>query len=216
MTKKPNITVYGAYWCPDCRVSKQFLGEHQIPYNWVNIEEDKEAEQLITELNNGKRVIPTITFGDGSFQVFPSNAELADRRNPHPEGWPMHEYAWKTIFLHSLVGRDQGLQSNIFGLTLQDALFQVAFPGLTPPQVVQADVASDAHQPGHEAFGIAATVQLAVDAHEDVLGQVTGLFGTPGIGVRDAANPCLIRAHEDLPGEFVTLLAALQQFRLIH
>ena len=52
---KQEITVYGAYWCPDCRVSKQFLGEHQIPYNWVNIEEDKEAEQFITELNDGKR-----------------------------------------------------------------------------------------------------------------------------------------------------------------
>ena len=76
---KPDITVYGAYWCPDCRVSKQFLGEHQIPYNWVNIEEDKKAEQFITELNDGKRVIPTITFGDGSFQVFPSNAELAEK-----------------------------------------------------------------------------------------------------------------------------------------
>lgn len=74
---KPGITVYGAYWCPDCRVSKQFLGEHQIPYNWVNIEEDKQAEQFITKLNNGKRVIPTITFEDGSFLVFPSNAELA-------------------------------------------------------------------------------------------------------------------------------------------
>ena len=67
-----------------------------------------------------------------------SNAELADRRNPHPEGWPMHEYAWKTIFLHSLVGREQGLESNIFGLTEQEALFQVAFPGLTPPQIAEA------------------------------------------------------------------------------
>jgi len=67
-----------------------------------------------------------------------SNAELADRRNPHPEGWPMHEYTWKTIFLHSLVGRAQGLESNIFGLTEQEALFQVAFPGLTPPQIGEA------------------------------------------------------------------------------
>ena len=74
---KPEITVYGAYWCPDCRQSKQFLGEHQIPYNWVNIEEDKEAEQFVIETNNGKRIIPTITFADGSFLVEPSNAELA-------------------------------------------------------------------------------------------------------------------------------------------
>ena len=67
-----------------------------------------------------------------------SNAELADLRNPHPDGWPMHEYTWKTVFLHSLVGREQGLESNLFGLTKQDALFQVAFPGLTPPQIAEA------------------------------------------------------------------------------
>ncbi len=67
-----------------------------------------------------------------------SNAELADRKNPHPEGWPLYEYTWKTVFLHSLVGRDQGLSSSIFGLTEQDALFEVSFPGLTPPQVAEA------------------------------------------------------------------------------
>ncbi|NCP88558.1 glutaredoxin family protein [bacterium] len=44
MTNEPSITVYGAYWCPDCRRSKQFLGEHQIPYNWVDIEQDKAGE----------------------------------------------------------------------------------------------------------------------------------------------------------------------------
>lgn len=74
---KPEITVYGAYWCPDCRQSKQFLGEHQIPYNWIDIEEDKEAERFVIETNDGKRIIPTITFADGSFLVEPSNAELA-------------------------------------------------------------------------------------------------------------------------------------------
>lgn len=74
---KPEITVYGAYWCPDCRQSKQFLGEHQIPYNWVDIEEDKEGEEFVIKKNNGKRIIPTITFPDGAFLVEPSNAELA-------------------------------------------------------------------------------------------------------------------------------------------
>ena len=28
-------TVYGAPWCPDCRRSKQFLGELRVPYKWV-------------------------------------------------------------------------------------------------------------------------------------------------------------------------------------
>ena len=75
--EKPEITVYGAHWCPDCRQSKQFLGEHQIPYHWVDIEEDKEAERFVIETNKGKRIIPTIIFADGSFLVEPSNAELA-------------------------------------------------------------------------------------------------------------------------------------------
>ncbi|MCP4429136.1 MAG: FAD-dependent oxidoreductase [Chloroflexi bacterium] len=74
-----NITLYGAHWCPDCRRSKQFLGEHQIPYNWVDIEQDAEAEQFVIQTNNGKRIIPTIVFEDGSFLTEPSNAELADK-----------------------------------------------------------------------------------------------------------------------------------------
>lgn len=75
----PEITVYGAFWCPDCRRSKQFLGEHQIPYNWVNIEEDPEAEQRVIEMNDGKRIIPTIVFADNSFLTEPSNAALAQK-----------------------------------------------------------------------------------------------------------------------------------------
>lgn len=73
------IKVYGAYWCPDCRRSKQFLGEHQIPYEWINIEEDATAEQYVIEVNDGKRIIPTILFADGSKLVEPSNAELAKK-----------------------------------------------------------------------------------------------------------------------------------------
>lgn len=72
-----DITIYGAYWCPDCRRSKQFLGEHQIPYKWVDIEQDKEGEAYVLQKNDGKRIIPTIEFEDGSILVEPSNAELA-------------------------------------------------------------------------------------------------------------------------------------------
>ena len=73
----PALTLYGAHWCPDCRRSKQFLGEQQIPYTWVDIEQDPAAEQLVIAKNNGKRIIPTLVFADGSFLVEPSNADLA-------------------------------------------------------------------------------------------------------------------------------------------
>lgn len=77
INSSPSITLYGAHWCPDCRRSKQFLGEHQIPYVWVDIEQDAAAEQFVIATNAGKRIIPTIVFEDGSFLVEPSNAELA-------------------------------------------------------------------------------------------------------------------------------------------
>lgn len=79
MERTADITVYGAHWCPDCRRSKQFLGEHQIPYNWVDIEQDKAGERYVIEKNNGKRTIPTIAFSDGSVLVNPSDAELAEK-----------------------------------------------------------------------------------------------------------------------------------------
>ncbi|WP_027363592.1 ATP-binding protein [Desulfotruncus alcoholivorax] len=71
----------------------------------------------------------------GSLEGGQSNAEIADKQNPHPEGYPLYEYTWKTVFLHSLVGREDGLESKIFGLTESEAMFSVSFPGLTPPQV---------------------------------------------------------------------------------
>ena len=77
---EPKLTVYGALWCPDCRRSKQFLAEHRIPYQWVDIEQDANAQQTVQQLNNGRQIIPTIVFDDGGpILVEPTDAELAAR-----------------------------------------------------------------------------------------------------------------------------------------
>lgn len=76
---EPKVTVYGAYWCPDCRRSKKFLGEQFIPYRWIDIEQDLAGEAYVLEKNNGKRIIPMIVFEDESFLVEPTNAELAKK-----------------------------------------------------------------------------------------------------------------------------------------
>ena len=76
---EPKVTVYGAYWCPDCRRAKKFLGEQFVPYKWVDIEQDKDGEIYVLEKNQGKRIIPTIVFEDDSFLVEPTNAELAKK-----------------------------------------------------------------------------------------------------------------------------------------
>lgn len=67
-----------------------------------------------------------------------ANAELADLKNRHPDGHPFHELTWRTVFLHSLAGRAEGLGSNLFGIGEPDCCLAVTFPGLTPPQVQTA------------------------------------------------------------------------------
>ena len=73
------ITVYGASWCPDCRRAKQFLASHRVAYDWIDLEEHPEKTAEVEARNDGKRIIPTIVFPDGSFLAEPSNDELADR-----------------------------------------------------------------------------------------------------------------------------------------
>ena len=85
-TSDAPLTVYGALWCPDCRRSKQFLAEHRIPYRWVDIEQEPEAQETVRQLNDGRQIIPTIVFGDGGpILVEPSNAELAARLGINPQ-----------------------------------------------------------------------------------------------------------------------------------
>jgi len=72
-----DIRVYGADWCGDCRRAKKFMEEHDIRFEWIDVQEDPEARKVVESLNDGKRIIPTIIFQDGSILVEPSNSQLA-------------------------------------------------------------------------------------------------------------------------------------------
>ena len=72
-----NIKLYGTNWCSDCKRSKKFLGELRVRYDFINIEEDKEGQAFVRELQKGGLRIPTLIFDDGSVLIEPSNAELA-------------------------------------------------------------------------------------------------------------------------------------------
>ncbi len=73
------IVVYGASWCPDCRRAKQFLGEHRIDFEWIDITDNVDAIHFVERVNHGNRRIPTIVFPDGEILAEPSNAELAEK-----------------------------------------------------------------------------------------------------------------------------------------
>lgn len=71
------IVMYGTNWCGDCKRAKQFFGEQRVPYDFVNIEDDPDGMAAVERINDGKHIIPTIVFGDGSLLVEPSNTDLA-------------------------------------------------------------------------------------------------------------------------------------------
>ena len=78
------IVVYGADWCGDCRRARKFLTNHDVPFDWINVDKNKEAEQFVKKVNKGMRSIPTIVFPDGSILVEPSNSELTRKLNIQP------------------------------------------------------------------------------------------------------------------------------------
>ena len=77
--------MYGAPWCPDCRRAKQFLGEQRVHYEWIDVDKDPHGLKYVQEVNDGKQIIPTIVFDDGSILVEPTNAELATKLGISPK-----------------------------------------------------------------------------------------------------------------------------------
>ena len=70
------IIIYGTDWCWDCRRARRFFDRLGIPYQWINIDQDREGEQFVLETNRGNRSVPTILLPGGSILVEPSNREL--------------------------------------------------------------------------------------------------------------------------------------------
>jgi mycoredoxin len=70
------IRMYGTKWCPDCNRAKQVLTKNNVPYQFIDIEQDAGAAAYVEKVNKGNKSVPTIIFPDGSVLVEPANAEL--------------------------------------------------------------------------------------------------------------------------------------------
>jgi glutaredoxin len=73
------VTVYGADWCGDTRRTLKHLDNSKINYDYIDIDQDKEAESKVIEFNKGKRRIPLVEIasenGTKSLSV-PSSDEI--------------------------------------------------------------------------------------------------------------------------------------------
>jgi thioredoxin reductase (NADPH) len=73
--KQPNVAVYGSRTCPDTTRALAWLDSHQAQYEFKDLDESPELDQYVADLNNGKRVIPTIQIDNGIL-INPSEREL--------------------------------------------------------------------------------------------------------------------------------------------
>ena len=74
-----DIKIYGTTWGSDCTRSKEYLTQHGIEYEWINIETQPDLQEYVSGLNNGNQIVPTIVFPDGTFLAEPSNLALAKK-----------------------------------------------------------------------------------------------------------------------------------------
>ena len=74
------IRVIGNRWSPLSHQTKDFLARNQIPYQWLDIELEAEATELLTYAQtDSKQCLPLVLFPDGSHFIQPSNLELANK-----------------------------------------------------------------------------------------------------------------------------------------
>ncbi|MBN3870357.1 MAG: FAD-dependent oxidoreductase [Nostoc sp. JL33] len=72
------IRVIGNRWSPFSHQVKDFLARNQIPYKWLDIELEPDAEKLVEYAQaDGRQQLPLVLFADGSRLIQPSNLEIA-------------------------------------------------------------------------------------------------------------------------------------------
>jgi len=73
------IRVAGTLWSPSSHQVKDFLARNRIPYQWMDIETDAQAEELVETVLQGERKLPVVFFPDGDVMVAPDFRTLAEK-----------------------------------------------------------------------------------------------------------------------------------------
>jgi thioredoxin reductase (NADPH) len=73
------IRVAGTLWSAGSHNVKEFLARSQIPYQWLDIEKDSVARELVESGSAGRARLPVVFFPDGSTLVDPELRALAEK-----------------------------------------------------------------------------------------------------------------------------------------
>ena len=72
------VKVIGSRWSPQSYDTRDFLSRNQIPYLWIDVEQDEAMRGIALDANGGDPSrLPVVLLADGNALVAPSHAELA-------------------------------------------------------------------------------------------------------------------------------------------
>jgi thioredoxin reductase (NADPH) len=73
------LRLVGHQWSPRSHAIKDFLAGSLLPYRWMDVERDPDAQKLLDSQSLGVDCLPALFFEDGSFLCNPGPRQVAER-----------------------------------------------------------------------------------------------------------------------------------------
>lgn len=119
------IRIIGFQWSPKSHALKEFLSGNLIPYIWLDIESNEDAEKFTASAGVSKENLPLIILKDGSYISDPSLPDLASKLG-------MQQKPAKEIYDVLIIGAGPaGLAASVYGSCegLKTVLIEMSNPG---------------------------------------------------------------------------------------
>ena len=101
--------IIGFQWSPKSHGLKEFLSGNLVPFIWMDIENNEEAEKYLLSANVSKNDLPLVVLKDGSFLNNPSLVDLAARVG-------LQQKATKAMYDVLIIGAGPaGLAASVYG-----------------------------------------------------------------------------------------------------
>ncbi|MCW3092475.1 MAG: response regulator [Ferruginibacter sp.] len=117
--------IIGFQWSPKSHELKEFLSGNLVPYIWMDIETDPEAEKYLISASISKSDLPLVIFKDGTVIIDPSLRDLAERVG-------LQQKATKEMYDVLIIGAGPaGLAASVYGSCegLKTLLIERSNPG---------------------------------------------------------------------------------------
>ncbi len=73
------VRIVGSRWSPRSFATRDFLSRNQVPYKWIDVEQDAEMRTLICNGGDVMPRLPVVILPGGEMLIAPENTEVAER-----------------------------------------------------------------------------------------------------------------------------------------